>query len=102
MTGSNFTISEIQPPLPHADCVKSGDNSQLKVLGRGKVVISNDLTIKNVLLVESLGYNLLSVYQLSTCGCVAYFDDEVVIILWKKSLKVAFVGHVEHGMYVVD
>src|SRR5664279_5723015 len=102
MTGSIDMVEDIQPPLPHADCVKIGDNSKLKVLGRGKVVISHDVSIKNVLLVESLGYNLLFVYQLSTCGFAAYFDDENVIITWKKSLKVAFVGHVENDMYVVD
>ena len=71
MTGSKDILDDIQPPLLHANCVKIGDNSELKVLGRGKVVISHDVSIKNVLLVESLGYNLLSVYQLSTCGFAA-------------------------------
>src|SRR5664279_257919 len=102
MIGSIDMVEDIQPPLPHATHVKIGDNSELKVLGRGKVVISHDTSIKSVLLVESLGYNLLSVYQLSKCGFATYFDDENVIITWKKSLKVAFVGYVENGMYVVD
>ena len=30
------------------------------------------------------------------------FYAEVVTLLWRKSLKVAFVGYVENGMYVVD
>jgi hypothetical protein len=38
-----------------------GDNSKGKVKGLGKIVISNDLSIFNVLLVESLNFNLLSI-----------------------------------------
>jgi len=41
-----------------------GDNSKGKVKGLGKIAISNDLSISNVLLVESLNFNLLSVAQL--------------------------------------
>jgi hypothetical protein len=36
-----------------------GDNSKGKVKGMGKVEISNDHSISNVLLVESLSFNLL-------------------------------------------
>jgi hypothetical protein len=38
-----------------------GDNSKVKVKGLGKIAISNDLSISNVLLVESLNFNLSSV-----------------------------------------
>ena len=41
-----------------------GDNGKGKVKGLGKIAISNDLSISNVLLVESLNFNLLSVAQL--------------------------------------
>ena len=88
MTGSKDAMSDI--------------NSKLKVLGRGKVVISNDLSVENVLLVESLVYNLMFVLQLARSGFASYFDEENVTVTWKKSLKVAFVGFVENGMYVVD
>ena len=66
------------------------------------MVISNDLSIENVLLVESLGYKLMSVLQLAHFGFASYFDEENVIVTWKKSLKISFVGFVENGMYVVD
>ena len=75
---------------------------ELKVLGRGKVAISNDLSVENILLVESLGYNLMSVIQLARSGFASYFDEANVIVTWKKSLKVSFVGFVENSMYVVD
>ena len=38
-----------------------GDNGKGKVKGLGNIVISNDMSISNVLLVESLNFNLLSV-----------------------------------------
>jgi hypothetical protein len=35
-------------------------------------------------------------------GFVTFFDVGIVVLLWSKSLKVAFVGHVENGLYVID
>jgi hypothetical protein len=43
------------------DSITFGDNGKGKVKGLGKIVISNDMSISNVLLVESLNFNLLSV-----------------------------------------
>ena len=43
-------------------------NSKGKVVGLGKVAISHDSSIQNVMLVESLGYNLLSVSRLADYG----------------------------------
>ena len=40
------------------------DDGMGEVMGLGRIAISNDKTIYNVLLVESLTYNLLSVSQL--------------------------------------
>ena len=46
------------------DSITFGDNGKGKVKGLGKIAISNDFSISNVLLVESLNFNLLSVAQL--------------------------------------
>ena len=43
------------------DRVTFGDNGKVKVKGLSKIAISNDMSISNVLLVESLNFNLLSV-----------------------------------------
>ena len=102
MTGRIDLVDDIEPPLAQHSRVKIGDNRELKVLGQGKVVVAREISIKNVLVVESLGYNLLSVYQLTKCGYGCYSDDESVIITVKGSLKVVFVGHVEFSMYVLD
>jgi hypothetical protein len=43
------------------DSITFGDNGKGKVKWLGKIAISNDLSISNVLLAESLNFNLLSV-----------------------------------------
>ena len=52
-----------------------------KVKGLGKIAISNDMSISNVLLVESLNFNLLSIAQLCDLGfkCIFGVDDVEII-----------------------
>jgi hypothetical protein len=50
------------------DSITCGDKSKGKGKDLGKIVISNDLSIFNVLLVESLNFNLLSIAQLCDLG----------------------------------
>jgi hypothetical protein len=66
------------------------------------MVITPDVSLVNVMLIETIGYNLLSVCQLATMGYDTYFDVDIVVIMWSKTLKVAFVGYVKNGLYVVD
>jgi hypothetical protein len=54
------------------------------------------------MLVETLGYNLLSVHALGKMGFAVFIDNEIVVLLWSKSLKAAFIGHIENNLYVVD
>ena len=82
--------------------VSFGDKSRSKVTGLGKVVVAPDITLVNVMLVDSLGYNLMSVRALTKLGISTFFEPDIVVLLWSKSLRVAFVGHVEHELYVVD
>jgi hypothetical protein len=60
------------------DSIKFDDNDKGKVKGLGKITISNDMSISNVLLVESLNFNLLSVAQLCDLKfkCIFRVDDE--------------------------
>ena len=45
---------------PHENIIFC-DDGKWEVIGLGKITISNDHSISNVLLVKSLSYNLLSV-----------------------------------------
>ena len=59
------------------DTITFGDNGKDKVKELGKIVISNDMSISNMLLVESLNFNLLSMAQLCDLGskCIFGVDD---------------------------
>ena len=35
-------------------------------------------------------------------GFAVFIDNDIVILLWSKTLKVAFIGYVENELYVVD
>jgi hypothetical protein len=54
-----------------------GDNGKGKVKGLNKIAISNDLSICNMLPVESLNFNLLLVAQLCDLGfkCIFSLDN---------------------------
>jgi hypothetical protein len=79
-----------------------GNNECGKVLGSGKVVIAKDITLETILLGETLGYNLISVRQLAICGFDTTFSLHYVKVFRSDNLEVAFVGHVENNLYVVD
>jgi hypothetical protein len=100
MPGSKDLVEELR--TGSSSYVTYRDSSRSKVLGIGKVVISQNVTMEDVMLVETLSYNLLSVAQLADMGFATFFDVGIVILLWSKSLKVAFVGHAKNGLYVID
>ena len=100
-TGSKDLL-DVHPIPSMPTHVQFSDTSTSKVLGLGKVVISHDLMLEKVMLVESLAYNLLFVRQLELMGFATFFDVDTVALLWIKTLKVSFVGHVENGLYVIN
>ena len=57
-----------------------GDDGKGKVMGLGKIAISNNQSLSNVLLVNSLSYNLLSVSQLCKLGFNCLFTDVDVTV----------------------
>jgi hypothetical protein len=101
MTGSKKIMLEMRPNVDNIT-VTYGGMSQFEVLGLGKVVVALDIPLVGVMLVETLGYNLLSVHALGNMGFAIFIDYDIVVLLWSKSLKVAFVGHIENNLYVVD
>ena len=60
MTGNDSMFTTLEDPGDHEHVIY-GDNSRGKVLGLGKIVISKDLSISNVLFVEALNFNLISI-----------------------------------------
>ena len=101
MTGSASSVKELRPNIDQISMTYA-DKSKSKVMGFGKVVVACDITLVDVMLVETLGYNLLSVRALGNMGFAVFIDDDIVVLLWSKTLKVAFVGYVKNDLYVVD
>ena len=101
MTGGKNLVKELRPNINNIT-VSFGDNSTSEVMGFGKVVVARNITLVDVMLVKTLGYNLLSVSALGKMGFAVFIDNDIVVLLWSKTLKVAFVGYREHNLYVVD
>jgi hypothetical protein len=66
MTGEKKMFTSYVKNKDSQDTIIFGDGNQGKVKGLGKIAITNEHSISNVFLVESLGYNLLSVSQFVT------------------------------------
>ena len=79
-----------------------GDNGKDKVKGLGKISISNGLSISNVLLVESLNFNLLSIAQLCDLDfkCMFAVDDRDIISV--DGSNFIFKGFRYENLYLVD
>src|SRR4051812_6593569 len=64
--------------------------------------ITNDMSLANAMLVQSLQYNLLSVGQLASVGYDALFGLTSVKVFRRDTLEVAFVGELDGNLYTVD
>ncbi|KAK1608728.1 hypothetical protein QYE76_032401 [Lolium multiflorum] len=91
MTGGKNLVKELRPNINNIT-VSFGDNSTSEVLGFGKVVVAHNITLVDVMLVKTLGYNFLSVSALGKMGFTVFIDKDIVVLLWSKTLKVAYVG----------
>ena len=61
MTGYVKMFTSLDEDVGDHEQVTFGDNSKEKMVGLSKVAITKDLSISNVLLVDSLSFNLLSI-----------------------------------------
>jgi hypothetical protein len=77
-------------------------NQKEKVLGTGNIGLNSKFSLSKVLLVESLGYNLLSRSQLCASGFNCLFTNEGVTIIRRSDDSVAFKGVLKGKLYVVD
>jgi hypothetical protein len=68
----------------------------------GKVTISNDHSILNVLYVASLSFNLLSIRQLCDISFQCLFTEKEVVVSKKDDEQVIFKGFRYNNLYLVD
>jgi len=66
MTGDASLLTGLV--LKHGRFFTDGDNKRGRIIGRGDIGVKGNLIIQNVLLVEGLKHNLLSISQLCDKG----------------------------------
>jgi transposase InsO family protein len=102
MTGEKKMFTSYVKNKDPQDSIIFGDGNQGKVKGLGKIAISNEHSISNVFLVESLGYNLLSVSQLCNMGYNCLFTNVDVSVFRRSDGSLAFKGVLDDKLYLVD
>lgn len=100
MTWNREIMSSFQPV--QGGSISFGDKSKGNIIGIGNVNLNDSVEVRNISLVNSLGYNLLSISQICDQG-----DNEVRIksreckVLNNKG-KVILKGKRFENLYVVD
>jgi hypothetical protein len=92
MTGEKKMFTSYVKNKDSQDTIIFGDGNQAKVKGLGKIAITNEHSISNVFLVESLGYNLLSVSKLCHMGYNCLFTNVDVSVFGRNDGSLAFKG----------
>ena len=82
--------------------VTFGDNGKGKIIGIGKIKITPFTFIENVLLVDKLKHNLLSISQLCDRGFKVLFESSMCIVSSSLDSCIQFVGHRLGNVYMVD
>jgi hypothetical protein len=92
MTGDPRMFISLDEEVDYQENITFCDNSMDKVQGLGKVAISNDHSISNVLYVASLSFNLLSIRQLCDLDFQCLFTEKEVVASKKDDDQVIFKG----------
>jgi hypothetical protein len=82
--------------------VKFGDNSKGKIIGIGNIGKTHSLVIEDVLLVDGLKHNLLSISQLCDKGYNVIFKSIMCIIVNEIDNQVLFVAFRNENVYTID
>jgi hypothetical protein len=102
MTGEKRMFSSYEKNDDPQRALTFRDGNQGLVKGLGNIAISPDHSISNVFLVESLGYNLLSISQLCKMVYNYLFTDVNVTVFRKNDDSLAFKGVLYGQLYLVD
>jgi hypothetical protein len=98
MTGEKKMFTSYVKNRDSQDTIIFGDGNQ----GLGKIAITTEHSISNVFLVESLGYNLLSVSQLCHMGYNCLFINIAVSVFRRSDGSLPFKGALDDKLYLVD
>ena len=92
--------STLRPPDRSHITFANTDKS--KVLALGRVAILKDQHMDKVMLVESLGFNLMSVTMLCDLNMVVIFGKYRCLVLMEYDKSLVFEGYRKDDLYMVD
>jgi hypothetical protein len=101
MTDNDSMFTSLGDSRDH-DHVTYGNNTRGRVAGLGRIAITKDFSISNVLYIESLSFNLLSVVQLCDFRLMCTFDKYGVKVFHEKDKSLVFKVFRYGHIYLVD
>ena len=102
MTGDKNLLMDVPLSPSHLKHITYADKGNIKVLGLVKVAISKDRHMDKVMLVESLGYNLMSVSMLCDLDMVVIFGKYRCVVIMEADNSKVFEGFRRGDFYIVD
>ena len=78
------------------------DNGKEKIIDIGNIGITPSICIENILLVDGLKHNLLSISQLYDKGYKVVFESFMCIITSPFDDSTRFIGHRYGNIYMID
>src|SRR3954469_19698964 len=102
MTGDKELFTEEKLTEFSQKFITFGDNNKGKVIGLGKVAISKDKHIDKVILVQTLGYNLMSISKLCNMGMLVLFSTSRCVVFSQDEYTFFFKGFRKGDRYIVD
>jgi len=100
MMGDSSKFTHISPKK--SGHVTYDDNNKGRILGVGKIGTNSSNSIENVLLVEGLKHNLLSVSQLCDKCYLVSFDSQKFLIEHKHDTNIKHIGYRVNNVYMID
>src|SRR4051812_41840933 len=100
MTGKRSMFQSLE--LKSAGKVKFGGNQKGEIIGPGTICIGNSPSITNVVLVDGLAHNLLSISQLSDNGYDIIFNQNSCKAISPKDGSILFIGKRKNKIYKID
>ena len=102
MTGKRSLLMDSTLRPSDKSHITFADTGKSKVLGLGRVAISKDQHMDKVMLVESLGFNLMSVSMLCDLNMIVMFGKYRCLVLMESDKSLVFEGYQKDDLYVVD
>ena len=102
MTGDKSLLMNMPLTPSPLKQITYADKGKSKVLGLGKVAISKDRHMDKVMLVESLGFSLMSVSMLCDLDMIVIFGRYRCVVIMESDRSKVFEGVRRGDLYIVD